>query len=242
MTPLLQNATAYDLLTRNWRVIVEPFYLHPLLAGVAVLCGALVGEEREKHEKPAGLRTLMLVCLGSAVFTMASYFFTTTTGDSGRVSAQIVTGIGFLGAGVIMRERGAISGTTTAATIWVIAAVGMVVGAGYVGGAVCLSILVRFVLGGITLYENRLAGEMEVRAVEFDFDPDAGRTRVILERVLADFRKSAFTAKWEELSAELVRLTLRVRLPHRALCELLAALVEVQQVKAVREVPFKVKL
>ena len=98
------------------------------------------------------------------------------------------------------------------------------------------------ILESITLYENRLAGEMEVRAVEFDFDPDAGRTRVILERVLADFRKSAFTAKWEELSAELVRLTLRVRLPHRALCELLAALVEVQQVKAVREVPFKVKL
>lgn len=71
-------------------------WLQITLAGVAVICGAVVGVERERREKPAGLRTLVLVCLGSAVFTVVSFVFTSTSGDSGRVAAQIVTGIGFL--------------------------------------------------------------------------------------------------------------------------------------------------
>jgi putative Mg2+ transporter-C (MgtC) family protein len=232
---ILQNATAFDWLTLNWRSIVPPLCLGPLLACGGILCGALVGEERAKHEKPAGMRTLMLVCLGSAVFTMASFIFTGASGDSGRIVAQIVSGVGFLGAGVIMRERGTISGTTTAATIWVVAALGIVVGSGYVGAAVCLSILIRFVLVGITLYEYHVAGELRSRTVEFDFDPDAGRTRIALDRVLADFQSSAVTTKWEEVSDEVMRLTLCIRLPHRAACELLADLAEVKQVKTVRE-------
>src|SRR5512133_73116 len=85
-------------------------WLEILLALAAVLCGAIVGSERERQDKPAGLRTLILVCLGSAVFTMASYAFTSTTGDSGRVAAQIVTGVGFLGAGAIIHSRTTVSG------------------------------------------------------------------------------------------------------------------------------------
>src|SRR6185436_188737 len=110
------------------------------LALAAVVCGAVVGAERERREKPAGLRTLILVCLGSASFTMVSYAFVTTTGDSGRVAAQIVTGIGFLGAGAILHGSGTVRGMTTAATIWAIAATGMIVGIGYAAAGLGLSL------------------------------------------------------------------------------------------------------
>jgi putative Mg2+ transporter-C (MgtC) family protein len=92
---------------------------------LAGLLGGLIGLERELRGYPAGIRTLALVTLGSALFTEASKLF---DGDSGRVAAQIVTGIGFLGAGVIFREGYTVRGITTAATIWSAAAVGMAVG------------------------------------------------------------------------------------------------------------------
>src|ERR1700677_3075324 len=119
-------------LWESWQVLWPAPWVNPVLAVAAVGCGMLVGGERQRREKPAGLRTLSLVCLGSAVFTMISFAFPTTTGDSGRVAAQIVTGIGFLGAGVILHGRRMVSGVTTAAIVWVSAAVGMAVGSGYV--------------------------------------------------------------------------------------------------------------
>lgn len=96
---------------------------------VAVLIGGLIGAEREYREKSAGMRTLALVCLGSALFTMFSPLFPGDASPS-RVASQIVSGIGFLGAGVILRERGHVSGLTTAATIWLTAALGVGVGLG----------------------------------------------------------------------------------------------------------------
>ena len=135
-------------LTADWITFLGPVPAHVGITLTALLCGTIIGLERQKHEKPAGLRTLILVCLGSAGFTMAGFAFTSTTGDSGRVAAQIVTGIGFLGAGVILHPRGTISGATTAATIWVTASVGMMAGAGYAGAAFGMSLLVRLVLAG----------------------------------------------------------------------------------------------
>src|SRR5277367_3716319 len=137
-----------------WGHIPSP-WVEMVLMMFAILCGTLLGDERQRREKPAGLRTLALVCLGSAVFTMLSFAFTSITGDSGRVAAQIVTGIGFLGAGVILHGRRTISGMTTAATIWVMAAIGMTVGAGYGLAGLVLSILVNRVLVGFFLYETR---------------------------------------------------------------------------------------
>src|SRR6266700_2823927 len=89
------------ILVGDWRALLPTPWAQITLVLVSVICGGIIGSERERREKPAGLRTLMLVCLGSALFTIAGYSFTTSTGDSGRVAAQIVTGIGFLGAGVI---------------------------------------------------------------------------------------------------------------------------------------------
>src|SRR5215510_14107485 len=98
---------------------------------VAAGLAGLLGLEREYHQKPAGLRTNMLIGIGSALFTILSIGFAQAgQGTTDRVAAQIATGIGFLGAGAIVRDRHSIHGLTTAATIWVNAAIGMAIGAG----------------------------------------------------------------------------------------------------------------
>jgi putative Mg2+ transporter-C (MgtC) family protein len=97
---------------------------------IAALLGGILGLEREQADKPAGLRTLILVCMGSALFTIASKFGFGDDADAARVAAGIVAGIGFLGAGTILRVKGEVIGITTAATIWAVAAVGLAVGAG----------------------------------------------------------------------------------------------------------------
>jgi putative Mg2+ transporter-C (MgtC) family protein len=224
------------LIAGNLRTGLHAPLAQVVIAFVAMFCGAIIGSEREKREKPAGLRTLILVCIGSAAFTMAGFAFTSSTGDSGRVAAQIVTGIGFLGAGVILHPRGMISGATTAAGIWVTASVGMIAGAGYAGAALGLSLLVRFVLAAVSAYERRLFGRLEPVTVSLDFEPSEGLTRVHLERILVDYPISAITAEWQGVKDGLARLTLRIRLPRHHLREFLDDLVSVPEVKKVREV------
>jgi len=97
----------------------------------AALLGAMLGFEREMRQKTAGLRTNILIAVGSALFTLMSFELAQgASGDPGRVAAQIVTGIGFLGAGAIMRTDSGVQGLTTAATVWVNAAVGVAAGGG----------------------------------------------------------------------------------------------------------------
>jgi putative Mg2+ transporter-C (MgtC) family protein len=109
----------------------------------AALLGAALGFERELRHKDAGLRTNILITVGAALFTLMSIEISGPTGDPGRIAAQIVTGIGFLGAGAIMRTDTGIQGLTTAATVWVNAAVGVAAG----GGKYHLA----FIATGITL-------------------------------------------------------------------------------------------
>jgi len=96
----------------------------------ALLLGGLIGLERETHGRPAGLRTHILVCMGSALFTLCSYSIAGKLYDPGRITAQIVTGIGFLGAGTIMRQGSVVKGLTTAASVWTVAAIGIAVAIG----------------------------------------------------------------------------------------------------------------
>jgi putative Mg2+ transporter-C (MgtC) family protein len=121
-----------------------------LRLGVAAVLGGAIGLERELDEKAAGLRTHMLVSLGAALFTMVGAYgfhgFLTGGGavvraDPGRIAAQVVTGIGFLGAGVIFRQGFTVRGLTTAASLWVVAAVGMAAGAGFWQGAVIATVV-----------------------------------------------------------------------------------------------------
>ena len=102
-----------------------------LKLGVALLVGGIIGAEREHHKKAVGLRTLILISVGSALFTiMSQRIGSASGGDGSRIAANIVSGIGFLGAGVILEERGRVTGLTTAATTWLVAALGMAAGAG----------------------------------------------------------------------------------------------------------------
>ena len=111
---------------------------------LATMFGAAVGYERRSADKPAGLRTLSLVAVGAALFTVVSSFGFDTA-DQSRVAAQIVTGVGFLGAGTIIRSGTGVSGLTTAATIWATAAIGMAVGSGLyiasVGGTLLMLVI-----------------------------------------------------------------------------------------------------
>lgn len=97
---------------------------------MAAVIGGLVGYERERAEKPAGFRTHLLVCVGAALFTIASVYGFGPSSDPSRIAAGIVVGIGFLGAGTILRGEGAVIGLTTAATVWAVAAIGLALGAG----------------------------------------------------------------------------------------------------------------
>src|SRR5207248_10519029 len=92
---------------------------------LAALLGALIGFERERHDRPAGLRTHILVCMGAALITQVSRHLGGVRFDESRIAAQIVSGIGFLGAGTIFRTGSVVRGLTTAASLWVVAGIGM---------------------------------------------------------------------------------------------------------------------
>ncbi len=151
-----------------------------LRLALAAALGGLIGLERELREREAGLRTHLLVGLGSALFTIAGAYgfhdFLVSGGnvvrtDPTRVAAQIVTGIGFLGAGAIIRQGLSVRGLTTAATLWVVAAVGLAAGAGYYSGAIITTALVL-----LALYPLRVIAYKIVRR----FRPEDGRLFVAL--------------------------------------------------------------
>src|SRR5882724_8421857 len=122
----------------------------------AGLLGSLIGLERIRSKRPAGLRTSLFVCTAAALFTIVSVELAKMTGDTSttRIASNIVQGIGFLGAGVIIRDKGSVVGATTAATIFLVAAMGMAAGTGLykVSGLVCVVML--FVLVGLAPIEN----------------------------------------------------------------------------------------
>jgi putative Mg2+ transporter-C (MgtC) family protein len=115
---------------------------------LALIWGGLVGAEREYRGKAAGFRTTIMISIGACFFTLMSVAIGGIghSGNPDRIASNIVTGIGFLGAGVIFRGENRINGITTAATIWAVAAVGMGIGAGYYLAAGCASILILFIL------------------------------------------------------------------------------------------------
>jgi len=117
---------------------------------LAIALGGLIGLEREASQKPAGLRTNILVCVGSAMMMSLGSAIVTAKGGNGdslvRMAAGVITGIGFLGAGTIVHARGMVAGLTTASTLWVVAGLGLVIGAGYYVPAVLLTALIMFTL------------------------------------------------------------------------------------------------
>jgi uncharacterized membrane protein YhiD involved in acid resistance len=144
-------------------LIIDAFCLNlaaKLIA--AILIGGGIGLERELKGKPAGLRTNILICVGSALLMDLSMNLAAVHGgDPGRIAAQVVTGIGFLGAGTILHTRGQITGLTSAATIWVVAALGLTIGAGYFVEALGSTVTVMIVLVGLGWVERRYLNDAQ---------------------------------------------------------------------------------
>ena len=125
---------------------------------LAVLVGGLVGAEREFRDKAAGFRTIILICVGATLFTMFSLKLSGDRGDPVRIAASIVSGVGFLGAGAIMRAGGRVLGITTAATIWLAAALGMGIGGGYYllsGAAAGIILLILWVFPNLEIVYSK---------------------------------------------------------------------------------------
>lgn len=124
---------------------------------VSIVIGGLIGLERELEHKPAGLRTIILVCLGSTIFMLVGLELGLLGTELGRIVAGVVTGVGFLGAGAIIRARGEVYGLTTAATIWLASGLGLAIGAGYHLLAIIATVFVLVVLRILGIVERNLS-------------------------------------------------------------------------------------
>jgi putative Mg2+ transporter-C (MgtC) family protein len=130
---------------------------------VAIVIGGVIGAQRELSGHAAGFRTHILICVSSALLVIISLSVTSTSGDPSRLAAAIVTGIGFLGAGVILRDQGRVLGLTTAAGIWMVAALGIAVGFGMFGLAVLVGAITFFVLSDFPRIAELLRGGWTTR-------------------------------------------------------------------------------
>ncbi len=155
-----------------------------LKLGLALLIGTVIGGERELRNKAAGLRTLILICVGSTLFTILSERLGSYN-ESARIAANIVTGIGFLGAGAIMREGLTVSGLTTASSIWVTAALGMAVGAGEYYLASFATLIVLTVLTLFDYLQEFILGYMKTIDLHITF---SGEHIIDLEKEMDKFK------------------------------------------------------
>ena len=158
--------------------------------GFAILCGGLIGVERERKGKSAGFRTNTLICLGSALYMLVGEFISMKLNlssiDPTRIAAQVVTGIGFIGAGTIIQSRGTITGLTSAATIWVVAGIGLTIGAGFPWLGLLCTILVLATLTLLGKIEPKLLGKCHFVSCDIVFNDDGGRTRAELAAILGE--------------------------------------------------------
>lgn len=153
---------------------------------LAALWGGIVGAEREYRSKSAGFRTMIMISMGSCFFTMMSVLIG-VDGNPDRIASNIVTGIGFLGAGVIFRGENRVNGITTAAAIWAVAAVGMGIGAGHYFAAACASVLILVVLAVLPYFENVIdkINQSKVYSVQCNFKEGG---RVLYEDRLKQYK------------------------------------------------------
>ena len=145
------------MLADNYPWLLEPNLLTMIIRTLlALLCAGVIGYERDAHGSAAGLRTHILVCIG-AMIAMSTGVFAAThfSGDVSRIGAQVVSGIGFLGAGTIMVNRGHIKGLTTAAGLWTSACIGLAIGIGFYEAAIVGTVSVFFVERGLKSIKKR---------------------------------------------------------------------------------------
>ncbi len=151
-----------------------------LKLALACVLGGIIGLERESLARPAGLRTYTLVCMGSTLAMIVSLqmyyqFQATVNADPGRIAAKVISGIGFLGAGTIMREGATVRGLTTAAGLWVVACIGLAVGAGMYAPAIVATAFILFILIYFFKIEDRFTGLREYKAFVVNVDDRPGQ-------------------------------------------------------------------
>lgn len=132
---------------------------HVLIAGIfcAILCGSIIGTERQIRGKPVGIRTSILICLGTMLFIYMGTLMNEGK-DSVRILGQVVTGVGFLGAGVIMNKEGLVSGVTSAAVVWLLAGIGAAIGYQFYATAILISLVALMILVGVEYLEHIYKG------------------------------------------------------------------------------------
>ncbi len=183
---------------------------------VSFIFGAIIGIERQQRRQNAGMRTITLICVGSTAAMMLSIWIPQSypdmlNGDPGRIAAQILTGIGFLGAGSIIQSKGNVRGLTTAACIWVIAIVGMCVGAGMYLAAAILTVMSLFILVTLERLEKMrlLSGEIKQISITFGTDTPDVETAVSIVKNNLLFVFNTSTSR--DYASHSSTLTLRVQ-------------------------------
>lgn len=206
----------------------------------SILMGVAIGIEREMHRQPAGMRTHILICIGATLLTMASLYLPLSVGgvelnaDAARIVAQIVSGIGFLGAGAIIKFGATVRGITTAATIWVTSAIGIVVGLGLFLFALIATVSVLVVLVGFESFEQRLFATEYFKTLEVIYD-----TQLLnIERIrslLLSHKIRLRTIDMQTNSEHQMRALLHIRISEKVNAELLLqAILALPSVKEVR--------
>jgi putative Mg2+ transporter-C (MgtC) family protein len=221
---------------RGGIAMTEPFSSYLARLVIALVIGGAIGLEREFKGKPAGMRTNMLICVGSCLIMIISIEIARTavrTSDPGRIAAQVITGIGFLGAGTIIRSRFHIVGLTTAATIWALSAIGLAVGAGYIVLAIAAALLITITLVFIGYIEERLETKRSYHVIQVTLERGEG----IIRAVMALFSSMKVSSEALEVirSGELWRATFEYASSQEKHRELVEKLSESSGVKGVME-------
>jgi putative Mg2+ transporter-C (MgtC) family protein len=211
-----------------------------LRVALAAVLGGAIGFERELREREAGLRTHLLVSVGAALFTMVSAYawtdwtFSTPQGlvfDPTRIAAQVVSGIGFLGAGAIIRQGLSVRGLTTAATLWVVAAIGMASGAGYYIAAVATTALVLISLWPLRILAYRVALRFRPEEGRVVVDLPSGASAVSVLEVVESAGADVRSLEFEE-EGDRRRVEVAVQLgTGRSAAELIDSLTQIEDVR-----------
>jgi putative Mg2+ transporter-C (MgtC) family protein len=214
-----------------------------LRVALAAALGGAIGFERELREREAGLRTHMLVSVGAALFTLVSAYawtdwsFSTAEGlvfDPTRIAAQVVSGIGFLGAGAIIRQGLSVRGLTTAATLWVVAAIGMASGVGYYEAAVVTTALVLLSLWPLRILAYRISTRMRPEEGHLAVELPAGVSAVSVLEAVEGTGAEVSALEFNE-EGDRRRVDVRVRLgTGRSAAELIDALTHAHDVRGAR--------
>ncbi len=183
---------------------------------LACILGGIIGLERESLNRPAGFRTYTLVCVGSALAMVISLdmyyqYHQFVTADPGRIAAQVVSGIGFLGAGTIMKEGSTVRGLTTAAGLWGVACIGLAVGAGMYIPAVVTSMLILFVLVYFVKFEEQITGSRLYKGLVVVVDDGPGQVGII-GSILGEMGVLIKNISLDRLEGDLLEIVLLLRL------------------------------